>query len=164
MKASVRRRIFENYGGKCHICGSAITGDEFDLDHMTPRARGGTNDIANFAPAHVRCNRRKQAAVIHINPGKQFVLSVGFADKKLEKSRLDFNPLTARSWLLAQLAVGKTDSSLAQRFHVWLVQQTGSEVGYPESLGFFLTCCEAASIKVRIINEHFAYCLAPRPC
>lgn len=51
----------------CHICGHP--GSDV-LDHITPKARGGTDDPTNLAPAHHnnecptcghRCNREKGA-------------------------------------------------------------------------------------------------------
>lgn len=41
----------------CARCGAVIMpGDEWDLDHMTPRWAGGTDDTAR--PSHRYCNRK----------------------------------------------------------------------------------------------------------
>lgn len=50
----------------CWICGDRIDvtlhyldPGAFSVDHVTPRARGGTDDPSNLRPAHRRCNRAK---------------------------------------------------------------------------------------------------------
>ena len=59
---------FERRGGdwvgKCLICNGpiafdALTGEEATLEHIRARSRGGTDDAANLAPVHGRCNREK---------------------------------------------------------------------------------------------------------
>lgn len=50
----------------CHICGGEIDYDaphldpmSFALDHISPLARGGADDIDNVAASHRACNRAK---------------------------------------------------------------------------------------------------------
>ena len=52
--------IIEIHGMTCHICHAAIEGmDDLHMDHVIPRARGGTHTYDNIRPAHQRCNLRK---------------------------------------------------------------------------------------------------------
>ena len=52
--AYCRRKIhFQNYGG-----GDAV--GSWEIDHWTPKARGGTETLSNFVPACILCNRSKQ--------------------------------------------------------------------------------------------------------
>lgn len=60
------RRIIARSKPPCHICGEAIDYDadwldpnSFVVDHKIPLAAGGTDDLANKAPAHRACNRAK---------------------------------------------------------------------------------------------------------
>ena len=50
--------------GPCIFCGGRLaldphTGDGATLEHIRPRTDGGTNDLANLALAHGRCNHEK---------------------------------------------------------------------------------------------------------
>jgi 5-methylcytosine-specific restriction endonuclease McrA len=49
----------------CHLCGEPFTdpNDPAVVDHVTPRAYGGTDDPANLKPAHRSCNSRKSATL-----------------------------------------------------------------------------------------------------
>lgn len=54
--------LVELLGGVCAYC-SAPT-ERPEADHVVPLARGGSNDIANIAPACAGCNRAKHADTI----------------------------------------------------------------------------------------------------
>tara|TARA_R110001599_G_C11839612_1_gene619269 strand:+ start:11 stop:541 length:531 start_codon:yes stop_codon:yes gene_type:complete len=45
----------------CHICGDNIDilNEEYHIDHITPRAKGGSNKLSNMHPAHKDCNYMK---------------------------------------------------------------------------------------------------------
>lgn len=43
--------VLEAYGTTCHLCGRDCA-DDFTVDHLTPLAAGGTNDLGNLRPAH----------------------------------------------------------------------------------------------------------------
>ena len=44
--------------GKCAICRKKL-GEKYDVDHITPIAKGGSNDRSNLQLAHPTCNQRK---------------------------------------------------------------------------------------------------------
>lgn len=55
--------VIERDGVCCHWCGEKTKLGGRDqspfrrsLDHLTPRSRGGTNDVDNLVLAHRRCN------------------------------------------------------------------------------------------------------------
>lgn len=55
-----RVRIFDANEGRCHLCGVKIkTGEKWDADHIIPRGLTGSDDLSEFAPAHVDCHRDK---------------------------------------------------------------------------------------------------------
>lgn len=47
------------HGWRCYLCGVSITFQTSHPDHRKPLSRGGTNWIANIAPACVDCNLHK---------------------------------------------------------------------------------------------------------
>lgn len=61
-----RRRIYFAGNGICGICGEWIDLREkwpskksFSVDHIVPRAAGGSHSFSNLQPAHLGCNERK---------------------------------------------------------------------------------------------------------
>lgn len=58
-----RVRIFETWGGVCHLCGGKIAaGEAWDADHALPLALGGEDGGDNLRPAHARCHKAKTAS------------------------------------------------------------------------------------------------------
>lgn len=56
----VQLRVFEAYGGRCHISGIKIRpGDKFEMDHIVALINGGENRETNLAPALVKYHRQK---------------------------------------------------------------------------------------------------------
>lgn len=50
---------YEYHGWRCYLCGTKLTLKLSHPDHRKPLSRGGTNWIANIAPACIKCNLRK---------------------------------------------------------------------------------------------------------
>ncbi len=49
---AVRLRVFEAYGGRCHLSGLLIkAGDAWDIDHIVALCNGGEHRESNLAPA-----------------------------------------------------------------------------------------------------------------
>jgi 5-methylcytosine-specific restriction endonuclease McrA len=47
-------------GSKCYLCGQGHDpNDPWNVEHVKPRARGGTDDLENLALAHRSCNLTK---------------------------------------------------------------------------------------------------------
>ena len=56
-------RIAERDQWKCHICQQGyMPGDAWEVDHVKPRAKNGTNHVKNLRLAHRTCNREKSDA------------------------------------------------------------------------------------------------------
>jgi 5-methylcytosine-specific restriction endonuclease McrA len=49
------------FGWRCHYCGVTLTADTLTKDHRKPLSKGGTNFLANLAPACAKCNSAKRA-------------------------------------------------------------------------------------------------------
>jgi len=65
------REIFERDRWTCHLCGKRIsktakrTGpDGATIDHLVPLSLGGSDEPANVAAAHRRCNNEKRARAV----------------------------------------------------------------------------------------------------
>jgi 5-methylcytosine-specific restriction endonuclease McrA len=54
----LRAAVLAARGTVCHLCG--MPGAD-TIDHIVPRALGGTDDIDNLVPAHKRCNSSRGA-------------------------------------------------------------------------------------------------------
>jgi 5-methylcytosine-specific restriction enzyme A len=64
VRLSVKRKaeLFTEHEGRCHICNGKISvGEAWDVEHPIPLANGGSDDEANWRPAHVKCHKRKTA-------------------------------------------------------------------------------------------------------
>jgi len=70
MRTPERQTVWEKTGGICWYCLrlmktdaerpiSGSIGDQFSIDHRTPKSRGGTEEEANLVPCCVTCNTRK---------------------------------------------------------------------------------------------------------
>ena len=68
-----KMEIYGKTGGRCYYCGKGLVNEDlldwggkvvttrhhWNVDHMTPVSRGGTNDNENLVPACVSCNSFK---------------------------------------------------------------------------------------------------------
>lgn len=44
----------------CYLCGKPILpNEEWNLDHVRPRSKGGKSDSSNLRPTHYECNQAK---------------------------------------------------------------------------------------------------------
>lgn len=99
--ATTLRTIYDSTGGDCHLCHRRVARVNYgrrggrgawEVDHSVPRAHGGTDRISNLKPAHIACNRSKQATAtraIRARHGKgRAPLSADARASKREKSGL----------------------------------------------------------------------------
>ena len=61
-----RARVWAKTGGRCAYCGERLLTRSshprsFHVDHVVPKAHGGTGDLSNLAPTCRVCNLRKGA-------------------------------------------------------------------------------------------------------
>lgn len=76
-----RRAIIAAHGGVCHYCGMS---DAAHVDHIIPRADGGTDDLGNLIAACLPCNMLKNR---HRLPAKAERLAMDAAEAAREKIR-----------------------------------------------------------------------------
>lgn len=60
--ASLREKIRRRAHYKCHYCGQQLHRDNFTLDHVVPRAKGGTSAVYNLVASCYDCNQMKADA------------------------------------------------------------------------------------------------------
>lgn len=62
----VRDRVWRMTNGKCTYCGcdtvrgGPASAERFCIEHIVPRAKGGPDNIANYAPSCTACNSKKR--------------------------------------------------------------------------------------------------------
>src|SRR5436190_23772164 len=61
--------IYDRTCGHCHTCGKKVAWSNYtnfgargawEVEHSSPRARGGTDRLSNLYPACISCNRSKR--------------------------------------------------------------------------------------------------------
>lgn len=57
----LRAAVLATWGLRCWLCGDDLDDQGWDIDHVVPRSRGGSDDLSNLRPAHARCNRSRGA-------------------------------------------------------------------------------------------------------
>jgi len=58
-KARAFDAVYAKTGGRCAYCGRRLYQGVADIEHMTPKSRGGTDSIRNLVIACRQCNSRK---------------------------------------------------------------------------------------------------------
>ena len=54
-----RRKVYRKYSGHCAYCGTKITIDQMQIDHVRAVRRGGKDAVENYFPACRSCNTSK---------------------------------------------------------------------------------------------------------
>lgn len=60
--AKQRARVFAAKGSRCHYCDSPA----WHVDHVIPRAHGGTDDMDNLVPSCGPCNASKGTKIYEV--------------------------------------------------------------------------------------------------
>jgi hypothetical protein len=66
LSANLRRAVRLRAHERCEYCQSStlLTGEELTIDHIIPRARGGTDDLCNLCACCFWCNSYKRAVTV----------------------------------------------------------------------------------------------------
>lgn len=62
MRASLRFAVLNRDGFTCRYCGKTANDRELHVDHVVPRAAGGSSEIENLVTACIKCNSGKSSA------------------------------------------------------------------------------------------------------
>ncbi len=57
--AAIRRLLWDKQEGRCAYCCKSIALESCEVDHVIARAKGGRNEITNYAIACTSCNNMK---------------------------------------------------------------------------------------------------------
>jgi ATP adenylyltransferase len=61
VSGSLRYEILKRAGGRCELCGISVEERAIEIDHITPRRHGGTDDLTNLQALCYKCNANKGA-------------------------------------------------------------------------------------------------------
>lgn len=75
--ASYRKALLlARQGNLCCWCGQLIKPEDVSVEHIIPLSRGGRDTLQNSAAAHAKCNHRRGAQLIGIQPHPSLPRSV----------------------------------------------------------------------------------------
>lgn len=59
MKELLKLKVLEKTNGLCFYCQKVLKKNNFHIDHLFPKSKGGKNDISNYVPSCDHCNCKK---------------------------------------------------------------------------------------------------------
>ena len=119
----LRSFIFNRSNGKCVYCGAKAT----EIDHIVPRAKGGTNSVYNLVASCRSCNEKKSNLSL-----KAFGKLMGKDFSKLEPKKLPKDASivqAARNYMFQEIA--KIVPSTVG-YDAWLTKYNRNELGLPK--------------------------------
>ena len=66
ISAKRRFQVLRKCGFRCVYCELPITEEDFTVDHVIPRTKGGSNDFDNLVAACNSCNAKKGARPLEV--------------------------------------------------------------------------------------------------
>jgi len=60
MKPKIKIQKYYQQQMNCYLCNKFMSWDTATIEHLTPKSRGGTNDLKNTVLAHEECNAEKR--------------------------------------------------------------------------------------------------------
>ena len=68
---AARKFVTERAESRCEYCCAPeiVTGESYHIEHITPRALGGADDLTNCALSCITCNGHKADHITGIDPG-----------------------------------------------------------------------------------------------
>lgn len=58
--------LFKKYNGHCAYCGAQLQKDSFEVDHIKPKSKDGSNKMNNLMPSCHSCNQLKGSDEIEV--------------------------------------------------------------------------------------------------
>ena len=119
----LRSFIFGRSNGKCVYCGAKAT----EIDHVVPRANGGTNSTYNLVASCRNCNEKKSNLTL-----KAFGKLVGKDFSKLEPKKLPKDAAIAqiaRNYMIKEVTKLVSDTTSHE---AWLTKYNRDELGLPK--------------------------------
>lgn len=119
----LRSFIFNRSGGKCVYCGAKAT----EIDHIVPRANGGTNSVYNLVASCRSCNERKSNLTLKAF-GK--LMNKNFSHLEPKKLPKDASIVqAARNYMIKEITKLVSDTTLHD---AWMTKYNRNELGLPK--------------------------------
>ena len=119
----LRSFIFSRSNNKCVYCGAKAT----DIDHIIPRAQGGSNSVHNLTPACRSCNQKKSNLSL-----KDFGKIMNKDYSHLEPKKLPKDAAivqSARNYMVKEITKLVFDTTLHDS---WMTKYNRKELGLPK--------------------------------
>lgn len=78
--ATRRIRVWKRDEGRCRFCGAGLTRNEFTLDHLLPKSKGGPDWDINLVVSCSSCNNTKGDKTIE-DVGMELLGNAAFRDQ-----------------------------------------------------------------------------------
>lgn len=119
----LRSFIFSRSNGKCVYCGAKAT----EIDHIIPRAKGGTNSIYNLVASCRSCNEKKSNLTLKAFGKKMNKDYSHLKPKKLPKDAAIVQ--SARNYMVREITKLVPDTKI---YDSWLTKYNRDELGLPK--------------------------------
>ena len=119
----LRDFIFNKTNGRCSYCGAKAT----EIDHVIPRAQGGTNSVHNLTPACRACNEKKSNQTL-----KEFGKTMNKDYSHLEPKKLPKDAAivqSARNYMVREITKLVADITLHD---AWMTKYNRDQLGLPK--------------------------------
>ena len=120
---NLRKFIFSKTKGRCSYCEEKAT----EIDHIVPRAKGGTNSTYNLTPACRSCNEKKSNLSL-----KEFGKLMNKDYSKLEPKKLPKDAAivqSARNYMVKEISKLVPDTTTHE---AWLTKYNRDSLGLPK--------------------------------
>ena len=120
---NLREFIFSKTKGRCSYCGAKAT----EIDHIVPRAKGGSNSTYNLTPACSSCNKKKSNLSL-----KDFGKLVGKDFSHLKSKKLPKNAAivqAAKNYMFKEISKLVSDTTTHDS---WMTKYNRDELGLPK--------------------------------
>ena len=96
-------------GYRCEYCRApeVVSADRFQVEHVRPRARGGTDDLPNLAPSCSPCNRRKSQALFAPDPATGTIVPIFNPRQDAWETHFRLRPTVAGVTILGLTPTGR---------------------------------------------------------
>ena len=119
----LREFIFRKTNGRCSYCGTKAT----EVDHIVPRAKGGTNSTYNLTPTCKSCNQKKSNKTL-----KEFgkIMSKDYSHLKPKKLPRDAAIVqSARNYMVREITKLVANTTT---YPSWLTKYNRDQLGLPK--------------------------------
>ena len=120
---NLREFIFSKTNGRCSYCGAKAT----EIDHIVPRAKGGTDSTYNLIPACKSCNEKKSNLSL-----KEFgkLMNKDFSHLKPKRLPKDAAIVqSARNYMIREITKLVSDATIHDS---WLTKYNREQLGLPK--------------------------------